>query len=86
MGDNLKLTKQEKEERNLATLIAYRDGGNYKVWCPYCARWHYHGEVNGWRVAHCNNEKSPFKQTGYYLKEAGKKDINALKDIVKSYE
>lgn len=78
--------KLEKEEQKFATLTAYRDGGNFKVWCPYCASWHYHGEVGGWRVAHCFNKKSPFIKTGYYLKEARKKDIEALRDIVKSYE
>jgi len=46
-----------------------------KAWCPYCNQYHIHGvdrnllagELSH-RVAHCVNEKSPFKHGGYYLK------------------
>lgn len=76
----------EREEQKQVTLIAYKSDGQYKVWCQYCDMWHYHGEVNGWRVAHCGDERSPYKKTGYYLKEARKKDINDLRNIIKSYK
>jgi hypothetical protein len=36
-------------------------------WCEHCKRPHYHGMPPGHRVSHCLNEKSPYKQTGYYL-------------------
>ncbi len=41
--------------------------GRWRVWCRFCVRWHYHGKVEGHRVAHCINPDSPYKATGYFL-------------------
>lgn len=59
------------------------ENGNIKVWCPYCADYHFHGwdgeredEVQH-RVAHCSNP-SPFLDfhdeigRGYYIGKAPK--------------
>ncbi len=60
------------------------DGSQLRVWCDYCpARsnsrrrgcWHYHGcgpefgSGDGHRVAHCWVADSPYRQTGYILRE-----------------
>jgi len=42
------------------------DGGGLKGWCPYCRKWHIHGDGEGHRIAHCMKE-TPFKDTGYIL-------------------
>ena len=39
-----------------------------KVWCEYCDKYHVHGFPEGHRVAHCSNQKSPYLQTGYFIK------------------
>jgi hypothetical protein len=55
------------------------DGEQAWFWCPFCLRYHYHGQGGepsrkggflnyGHRVAHCINSDSPFRETGYYLK------------------
>ena len=36
-------------------------------WCEYCKTYHYHGPMNGYRVAHCISENSPFHRTGYII-------------------
>lgn len=46
----------------------------YIFWCPFCNRFHYHGSASlGHRTAHCTNPDSPYKKTGYILKEYTKK-------------
>ena len=42
-----------------------------EFFCIFCGRVHKHGSGEGHRVAHCTNNFSPFKKTGYYLE--GKK-------------
>lgn len=39
----------------------------FRFYCQYCRRYHYHGAAEGHRVAHCINDTSPFQSTGYYL-------------------
>ena len=41
-----------------------------KVWCEYCDKYHVHGFPEGHRAAHCSNQKSPYLQTGYFIKLA----------------
>lgn len=52
------------------------NGKQLAVWCPYCVRYHYHGNVEGHRLAHCKREKSPYNKTGYIIKKA---DNNQMK-------
>lgn len=58
-------------------LVARQDGPQYVVWCPYCIREHRHGAVSGHRRAHCLDEESPFKETGYEI--ALPKELPALR-------
>jgi len=44
------------------------------VWCPYCRSMHYHGwdpaddgKHASHRAAHCTDDDSPFRKTGYYI-------------------
>lgn len=39
----------------------------WKAWCPFCVRYHWHGAIEGHREAHCD-PKSPFSETGYILR------------------
>ncbi|MBD7945276.1 hypothetical protein H9650_14210 [Psychrobacillus sp. Sa2BUA9] len=52
----------------LADIYIAEDGTYHmKAWCPYCEKFHSHGEVDtSWRAAHCF--KGPLKSKGYYLK------------------
>lgn len=52
-------------------FIVEKDGNSLRFWCPYCLKYHTHGDANGngegHRVAHCTEPTSPFKKTGYIL-------------------
>jgi len=52
---------------DIPTIIVtrYRDQFTFK--CPACKRWHYHGAVEGPRVANCRSGAFP---NGYILKLA----------------
>lgn len=60
-------------------LRAERIRDEYRVWCVCCRRWHYHGALDGGRVAHCvdvftrgrNRRRLPpsiYLHTGYILR------------------
>ena len=57
------------------TLAAYhRNRNGHKrlmVWCKYCGVWHSHGQGEGHREAHCQ-EETPYSRTGYNLALAGR--------------
>lgn len=69
-----------KKEREYPILVGYPYNEQLACWCPYCACYHYHGDVEGERVAHCNSPYSPFKKTGYYIKRATSTEL-ACKNI-----
>ena len=52
------IEKVDKEER-------------FRIWCPFCVTYHYHGAVLGHRVAHCS-DVTPFTRTGYILRKPSK--------------
>lgn len=75
----------------IPTVKCFRVKGSVQVWCPFCANWHYHGAPKGFvkggmslghRISHCSTQ-NPFRETGYNLKFATKKEI---KEIAKSLE
>ena len=74
---------KEKSPVLLAILCREDPIGNYfKAWCPFCQAWHMHSPEEGHRIAHCDDEnKSPFRQTGYILRDARKDSVlrNKLK-------
>lgn len=41
------------------------------VFCEACRDYHFHGNGDGHRVAHCHISSSPYRQTGYVLRESG---------------
>lgn len=43
--------------------------GNLSFWCPFCAKFHHHGNEQGHVSAHCYLDESPFNATGYKLKK-----------------
>jgi len=64
---------------------AFKIGKSVKFWCPFCNRWHIHGgepdrQWEGHRVAHCINEQSPYKETGYILKRYTQAELKAIKE------
>lgn len=54
---------------DLPVLTAERISDNQvQVWCQHCDTHHFHGAVNGPRVAHCNpNSDSPYLASGYIV-------------------
>jgi len=74
-----RFTKKQLIEK-YGTPIGYRNGiptfkaikeneYSMKMFCPYCKVWHKHGIEKrlGHRVAHCGDQNSPFKATGYFI-------------------
>lgn len=49
-------------------LDAYLEDNLLKVWCKHCKVWHYHGPVEGHKVAHCGLN-SPYSRTGYVIRK-----------------
>ena len=39
----------------------------WRVWCQYCRRFHYHAAIAGFHAAHCL-ETTPYTEGGYMLK------------------
>jgi hypothetical protein len=39
----------------------------WRVWCQYCRRFHYHAAIAGYHAAHCL-ETTPYTEGGYMLK------------------
>jgi len=60
-------------------------GGQIHVWCPYCARYHFHGWPDEQsnrpesRVAHCTGESSPFMEGGYYIVPYTKSELSKFR-------
>jgi hypothetical protein len=55
------------------------DGTQLAVWCAHCQRPHFHGAVgpswgagDGHRHGHCADRRSPFRLSGYYLRETSR--------------
>jgi hypothetical protein len=40
----------------------------WRFWCPFCRRYHYHGAIAGGRAPHCIDNDSPLRKTGYAIK------------------
>ncbi len=55
----------KKENRNFPVLKGFAEGANLVVWCPFCKRWHRHGNMKDHRAPHCHNSDSGFDKTGY---------------------
>jgi hypothetical protein len=71
----LEFTRQERP-----VLDAWDTGrGQWAVWCKYCQVYHFHGAMDGHRVAHCHDMDrrgrqlplNPYRTTGYILRYAG---------------
>lgn len=75
-------------------------GRQMTFWCPFCESWHYHGQPNGHRVAHCSDTVthgrrfgfsepcatgSPFKEHGYIIKMMSKKELMAIRKEIDQY-
>jgi hypothetical protein len=58
---------EELMEKNIPIIVCEEYNGQWRFWCPFCKKWHYHGAEPGHRVAHCGSD-SPFRETGYILR------------------
>jgi hypothetical protein len=67
------------QDDSMPLLLGIPCDYQFAVWCPYCRRMHYHGKVEGHRVAHC--EAGPFYQRGYYILDGTKELKKALKGV-----
>ncbi len=66
-------------DRKPPVLPAYAFRRAWWVWCQYCVQFHCHRPTPGHRYAHCRERDSPYRQTGYVLKFAGK--VNSLRKV-----
>ncbi len=64
--------KPKKKPIPVLLAVPIPSGKCWHAWCPFCKTYHMHGAVAGHHVAHCANENSPFKETGYMLRELKK--------------
>jgi len=49
-------------------LLAYKSGeGQVAVWCPECGELHFHGDIAGFRCAHCRYPYSAYKLRQYFV-------------------
>ncbi|WP_425343064.1 hypothetical protein [Priestia megaterium] len=76
----MRTNKKEREYPILLAVESHPDG-RLSAWCPYCIEFHHHGVGEGHRQAHCTNEASPFKETGYILKKPGTKEKAVIEDM-----
>ena len=71
-----------EKEKKIPVLLAYKDDGFYKVWCPFCRLYHAHGMASvGHRSAHCSemgNYDSPFNETGYIIRPVKNMEENIV--------
>ena len=82
---------ETKRLAKIPVLLAEADGNDrWRVWCPFCVKFHHHRSMEGIRAAHCHdNPDSPFPETGYILKpHPGRKGVinaprNAEHDITR---
>ena len=52
------------------TLLAEADGNMWRVFCPFCERYHRHSPEPGHRTAHCDfGGNSLFLDTGYNIRK-----------------
>lgn len=73
-GDRIKIDESwYRLEDGIPVLVAEpTKDGQWRVWCCYCRRYHFHGAVMGHRTAHCSHpdkphNSNPYVSTGYYL-------------------
>ena len=68
----------EKKAPPVLNALRTANGVQLVIFCDHCRRWHRHGAVgpefgrgDGHRTAHCIDKRSPYKHTGYVLREVG---------------
>lgn len=57
---------RDKTEPVLLAEPNPRSKTQWRAWCPFCRRYHFHGAEEGHRAAHCASDDSPFKMAGGY--------------------
>lgn len=78
-----KILRRDRPPKGMPVLLAEdfeSDRGTplWKVWCPYCRASHVHARAEGHVWAHCVDRPdgpyytSPFHETGYWLRWAGR--------------
>ena len=71
--DEFEANMKEYSNKKIPTLQGEVTGGQVRVWCKYCRKYHIHGwdESMGFithRVAHCIKTVSPYDETGYDIR------------------
>jgi hypothetical protein len=49
------------------TVLCEPHFAQWRFWCRFCRRYHLHSAGEGHRVAHCVDDQSPYRRTGYVL-------------------
>jgi hypothetical protein len=63
--------------KELPIVRCFDDGHNYRFWCQFCHRWHYHGRMDGTRVPHCMKEYGEAYE--YVLKRYTKTELKWIR-------
>ena len=59
--------------------------GGMTFWCPFCNKWHNHGQGDGHRVAHCLGSDSPYKKRGYIIKMMAPEELKEARKAIDAY-
>ena len=69
--------------KDLPVLKGMEFRGLFRVWCPFCGKFHTHGLGSGHRAAHCPVKNNPVQN--YVIQEFSKKEL-ALMGLQKVIE
>lgn len=69
----LEALRAQSREAPVVDALLGSCGSCVSFWCPWCRRRHFHGAPDGCgeghRVAHCFRKESPYRETGYVLRQ-----------------
>lgn len=74
------MTKRKKPEYPILRAEEITRYGRkvWRVWCPFCAIFHFHSPGRGHQIAHCSpGSNSPFRQLGGYILIRAKYDYRS---------
>lgn len=82
---------EDNTKEKIPTVRGFAVGKKFYFECSFCQKFHSHGvpsvgtgkgKLNhGHRISHCD-KNSPYKDTGYFLKEYTKSELKRIKEWV----
>ncbi len=53
---------------SIPTVFVVKNDNCFEFFCYFCRSLHQHGAIEGHRLSHCTNQKSPYRDRGYMLR------------------